>query len=125
MTDTGPVPPETPGMAQAFGAGSFSFVSGQVALASDGTVVGNGDAVAQAKQCFENLSGVLAQQGRSLGHVVKLTCYLTASEHFPAYAAEKMSQFPNNPPASTTVIVAGLLHPELLMEIEAIAYLGE
>jgi 2-iminobutanoate/2-iminopropanoate deaminase len=120
-----PTTSKSPGMAQAVGAGSFSFVSGQVAIGADGEVVGSGDAAAQAKQCFENLSGVLAEHGSNLDHVVKLTCYLTAPEHFPGYAAEKSSFFPDNPPASTTVIVAALLHPDLLMEVEAIAYLGD
>jgi enamine deaminase RidA (YjgF/YER057c/UK114 family) len=110
-----------PGMSQAVGAGSFTFVSGQVSIAPDGTVVGAGDAEAQAKQCFENLAGVLAERGTGLPQVVKLTCYLTDAEHYGAYAAAKNAVFPEDPPASTTVIVSGLLYPELLMEVEAIA----
>jgi enamine deaminase RidA (YjgF/YER057c/UK114 family) len=109
------------GMTQGVGVGSFTFVSGQVSIAPDGSVVGAGDAEAQAKKCFENLAGVLAERGTGLPHVVKLTCYLTDVEHYGAYAAAKNAVFPEDPPASTTVIVSGLLYPELLMEIEAIA----
>jgi 2-iminobutanoate/2-iminopropanoate deaminase len=109
------------GMTQAVGVGSFTFVSGQVSIAPDGSVVGAGDAEAQAKQCFENLAEVLAERGTGLAQVVKLTCYLTGVEHYGAYSATKNALFPENPPASTAVIVTGLLYPELLMEIEAIA----
>ena len=52
---------------------------------------------------------------------MQLTCYLTDARHFDAYAAVKRGLFPDCPPSSTTVIVAGLLNPELLMEVAAIA----
>jgi 2-iminobutanoate/2-iminopropanoate deaminase len=109
------------GMTQGVGVGSLTFISGQVSTAPDGSVVGAGDAEAQARQCFDNLAGVLAERGTGLAQVVKLTCYLTDAEHYGAYAEAKNAVFPADPPASTTVIVSGLLYPELLMEIEAIA----
>ena len=83
--------------------------------------MGPDDADAQAQQCFRNVESVLLAAGGRLEHVVQLTCYLTDAKHFDAYAAVKRQLFPGCPPSSTTVIVAGLLNPELLMEVAAIA----
>ena len=110
-----------PGMSQAVHDGRTIYLSGQVALGEDGAVVGPDDAHAQAEQCFRNVESVLRAAGGRLEHVVQLTCYLTDPKHFDAYAEVKRNLFPGRPPSSTTVIVAGLLNPELLMEVAAIA----
>lgn len=109
------------GMSQAVHDGHTIYLSGQVALATDGSVVGPNDAHAQAEQCFRNVASVLEAAGGRLANVVQLTCYLTDIAHFDAYAEVKRQLFPDQPPSSTTVIVAGLLNPELLMEVAAIA----
>jgi 2-iminobutanoate/2-iminopropanoate deaminase len=112
------------GMSQAVAVESLVYVSGQVALGSDGTIIGLGDPQAQAEQCFHNLRRVLAAGDFELRHVVKLTCFLTDVAHFAAYAAVKQRLFADHPPATTTVIVAALLDPEMLMEVEAVAIGG-
>jgi enamine deaminase RidA (YjgF/YER057c/UK114 family) len=108
-------------MSQAVHDGHTIYLSGQVALAEDGSVVGLDDPHAQAEQCFRNVESVLRAAGGRLENVVQLTCYLTDAKHFDAYAEVKRGLFPDRPPSSTTVIVAGLLNPELLMEVAAIA----
>jgi enamine deaminase RidA (YjgF/YER057c/UK114 family) len=110
-------------MCQATRAGDWVTVSGQLAF-KDGKLVGTGDAHAQALQCFSNLATALALAGATLADVVKLTCYLTDISAYAGYAAIKSTLFMSNPPTGTAVIVAGLLVPEALIEVEALAYTG-
>jgi enamine deaminase RidA (YjgF/YER057c/UK114 family) len=109
------------GMSQAVRAGGWITVSGQVAL-KDGKVVGVGDAAVQARQCFANIAASLEAAGSTLTQVVSLRCFLTAKSAYGGYAEVKNALFADNPPASTTVIVSELLLPDLLMEIEAVAW---
>ena len=59
----------------------------------------------------------------SMENVVKITCFLTDVANYPAYSKVRAETFPSNPPASSTVIVAGLVRPELLVEVEAVVHL--
>jgi enamine deaminase RidA (YjgF/YER057c/UK114 family) len=113
-----------PGMRQATRAGDWVTVSGQLAF-KEGKLVGAGDAHAQALQCFSNLSTALALAGATLADVVKLTCYLTDLQAYAGYAAIKSTLFASNPPTGTAVIVAALLVPGALIEVEALAYTGK
>lgn len=97
------------------------FSAGQVALdPSTGILVGD-DVKAQTVQVFKNLQAVLAAAGTDLSKVVKTTVFLTTMDHFAAMNEIYGSQFPNNPPARSTVAVAGL-PKAALVEIEVVAY---
>jgi enamine deaminase RidA (YjgF/YER057c/UK114 family) len=96
--------------------GPWLLVSGQVATGGDG------DAEAQARTCFSRMKAVLEMAGAGLSDVVKLTCYVVDPAVFPAYAKVKAELFPENPPAGTTVVIAGLIGPGNLLEVEAMAY---
>lgn len=111
-----------PGMSQAVRAGEWILVSGQVALDADGRVIGEDDAEAQAEQVFRNLRAALEAAGSKLEDVVRLTAYLTDSSAYPGYAAVKNRLCGQHPPASSVVIVSALLLPELLLEVEAVAW---
>jgi 2-iminobutanoate/2-iminopropanoate deaminase len=114
-----------PGMSQAVRVGDTIYLSGQVAFGTDGQVVGAGDARAQAVQCFANIRTVLETAGAQLSDVVKLTCFLVDGDDFGAYADVKKALFTEGvSPASTTIIIKGLLIAGLLMEIEAVAVVG-
>lgn len=104
------------------GSGRLIAVSGQVALDEHGGLVGEGDPEAQARQVFENLRRCLASAGATFSDVVKLTYYVTDVAHMPAIRAVR-DEFvaADQRPASTAVQVAGLVRPELLLEIEAFA----
>jgi enamine deaminase RidA (YjgF/YER057c/UK114 family) len=108
------------GMSAAVRFGDLVAVSGQVAMSETGELVGAGDFAAQAEQCFANLARVLRQAGSSLEDVVSLTTYLTSAEFALTFLAARARHFPEHPPATTTVI-AQLLHPNLLIEIQALA----
>jgi enamine deaminase RidA (YjgF/YER057c/UK114 family) len=110
-------------MSQAVRKGRHLVLSGQVALDESGAVVGEGDAAAQCAQIFRNIERLLGKGGASLDDVVLLTCYLTDARHFPAYAEIKRRIFPETAPAGTSVIVAGLLDPRFLLEVEVVAVL--
>jgi enamine deaminase RidA (YjgF/YER057c/UK114 family) len=83
-------------------------------------VVGVGDFEAQTRQCFANVAQILAEVGCGLGDIVSLTAYLADASHTAAYAAVRGELFAVDPPATTTV-VAALLVPELLVEVQVIA----
>ncbi|TQK50977.1 enamine deaminase RidA (YjgF/YER057c/UK114 family) [Streptomyces sp. SLBN-118] len=109
-----------------WGTGRFVAISGQCALDEDGRVVGEGDPAAQARQVFENLRRCLATAGASFDDVVKLTYFVTDVAHLPAVRAARDAVIDaGRLPASSAVQVAALFRPELLVEIEAFALLGE
>lgn len=100
--------------------GSFILVSGAVAWDEHKNVVGKGDVIAQARQAFENLKKVYAEAGATLSDIIKLNVYLTdRSQRLPLVQVRR-EYLQHNPP-STTVVVAGLVEEDLLVEIDAIA----
>ncbi|WP_295820646.1 RidA family protein [uncultured Deinococcus sp.] len=102
--------------------GRTVYISGQIALDDHGNVVGADDFEAQARQVFRNLGHVLAAAGLDFGAVVKLTIFLTDMQDIAAFRRVR-DEFVNTaaPPASSAVQVAGLVRPELRVEVEAIA----
>lgn len=109
-----------------WGTGRFVAISGQCAFDEDGKVVGEGDPAAQARQVFENLRRCLAAAGATFDDVVKLTYFVTDVTHLPAVRAARDEVIDaGRLPASSAVQVAALFRPELLVEIEAFALLGE
>ncbi|GAA0930345.1 RidA family protein [Nonomuraea longicatena] len=106
------------------GTGTLVALSGQVALDADGHVVGAGDPEAQARQTFGNLRRCLAAAGATFDDVVKFTYYVTDVAHLPAVRTVRDEHVDTKrPPASTAVQVAALFHPDLLLEVEALALL--
>ncbi len=97
------------------------FVSGQVSVDENGELVGADDAGAQSAQCFKNVAAALEAAGASWDDVTKITCYLVNADDYAAYASVRQDLFPQDGPASSTLIVQALVRPELLVEIEAYA----
>ncbi len=115
-----PNPVLSPGMI----VGNLLFVSGHVAMDSSGNVVGVGDAEAQSRQVMANIAEVAAAAGAKMEDVAKITCFITDIANYPAYSKVRAETWPDSPPASSTVVVAGLVRPELLVEVEAIVPLS-
>lgn len=115
-----PQGPVFPAFSQAVQAGPWLVVSGQVPT-RDGVLV-SADPLAQARQCFANIAAVLGEAGATFADVVKLTCFLTDPAAYPAYAEAKREAVGSAAPAGTGVIVAGLLVPGAVMEVEALAF---
>ena len=105
-------------------AGDTIYIAGQVAVASDGSVVGKDDPAAQAEQVYKNLQNALASVGASLQHLVKTTTYVVSRDCIEAVREARAKYLANDPPTSTLLIVSRLASPEILIEIEAVAYVG-
>ena len=103
--------------------GNLLFVSGQVPVNSTGDLVGEDDCYVQAKQCFSNIEAALKSAGSTFDDLVKITAFIVRPEDYSHYAKVRLELFPENGPASSTVFVSGLVRPEFLIEIEAIAAL--
>ena len=100
------------------------YISGQVALDANGSLVGRGDLRAQTKQVFENLKRALAAAGAGFEDIVKVTYYIVGyrPEQLPAIREVRSEYLPrSNPPASTLVGVEALFMDDVLIEVEAIA----
>ncbi|WP_420346989.1 RidA family protein [Pelagibius sp.] len=103
------------------GEGQTVYLKGQVALDPEGRVVGKGDMPAQLRQVLENIQAVLAHVGGTMADIVSLTQYVTDIEAFMAAGAIRKEFFAAPFPATTTVEVARLYDPDLMVEITAIA----
>lgn len=97
------------------------YISGQIAFAKDGTLVGAGDMKAQAEQVFKNLQAALDAVGAKFSDVVKMNTYITDMDKAPAVREVRARYFGATVPASTLVQVVRLARPELMLEIEVIA----
>ncbi len=125
LADNRPAKSEVPNC-QVVKAGDFLWLSGQTARGDDGKVVGLGDIKAQARQIFINIRGVLSLVGCDLTSIIRLTTYLATSNSDMTSARKyfevRQEFFGNHRPASTGVHVAGLMLPEMLIEVDAVAY---
>ena len=105
--------------------GRTVYISGQIALDKDGTVVGAGDMKAQAEQVFRNLQTALAAAGATFKDVVKMNTYTTDMSQVQAIRDVRARYFGDVTPTSTLVQVVHLARPEFLLEIEVIAVVGQ
>lgn len=101
--------------------GRVVVTAGQVAWDEQGNLVGAGDVRAQTIQTLKNVKAVLAEAGATFDDVLKCTVFLSDIRHFQIMNAVFAETFPDKPPARTTV-QAALAEPEMLVEIEVLAY---
>jgi enamine deaminase RidA (YjgF/YER057c/UK114 family) len=80
--------------------------------------------MAEADQCFKRIAQSLEKAGASMSDVVKITGYVTSTDHYPDYDVARGKAFDGNPPSSATVQVAGLV-ADARVEIEAVAFIPE
>jgi 2-aminomuconate deaminase len=112
-------------------AGDFIFVSGTSARRPDDSIAGAErssagaivlDIRAQTRAVIENIRDILANAGAGLADVVELSTYLVNMADFDGYNQVYSEFFGYDGPARTTVAVRALPHPQLLIEIRAVAY---
>lgn len=113
-------PPAAGPYSPAVAVGDLLFVSGQVALAPDGSGPVRGSFEEEVRQALSNLKAVLENAGSGLEHVVKTTVYLADMEQFGTFNSIYGEAFGVNPPARTCV-QAARLPMDFQVEIEAIA----
>jgi len=102
-------------------AGNTIYVSGQGAIAEDGTLVGRGDVVAQTRKVLDNMALALAAAGATLDDVVKVIVYLANVDDRPKVNEVRKAYFKDNKPASTLIEISRFAIEGMLIEIEAIA----
>jgi len=99
------------------------YVGGQNAVDATGNIVGKGDVGVQAEQVLKNIETVLAEVGATPEDVIKWNIYMLQGVDARAAHLVFHSKWGEreNPPLVTVVYVAGLAHPDFLLEIEAVA----
>ena len=106
--------------------GNMLFITGmdggQVDEAT-GLPIIKGDIVEQTKVIYEKIKAVLEAAGASFEDVVWTTDYITTTENYRATGGVRRQYFGDNFPASTGIIVKGLLNEKALIEIDAVAVL--
>ena len=106
--------------------GNTLYISGQVPRGLNGEALHPGDAEAQTREVWSNLGKAVKAAGASLTDIVKTTTYVVGAENLGKVRQARLDvQPPENKPTSTTVVVAGLADPAFLVEVEAIAVIGE
>jgi len=106
--------------------GTTVYISGQVSRDMNGRTSHVGDPEAQIREVWANLEIAVKAAGGSLKDIVKTTTYVVGAENLGKIRAARLSLLPpDGRPTSTTLLVAGLADPDLLVEVEAIAVLGD
>lgn len=102
--------------------GRVVWTAGQVAIRPDGSTAPAGDWEGQTRLAMQNVGHALAAAGANWSDVVKLTFFVVDVSEFATIRAVR-DEFldAERRPASTLVRVAGLLLPELIIEVEAVA----
>jgi enamine deaminase RidA (YjgF/YER057c/UK114 family) len=105
-------------------AGDWLAISGTTATDERGLIVGGGQMYVQARQAMSNLKQHIESAGFSLAEVIRTRVFVTDISRFAEVARAHKETFGENPPASTIVEVRRLVHPDMLIEIEADAFRG-
>ncbi|WBQ06994.1 RidA family protein [Kribbella sp. CA-293567] len=115
-------------------AGGFAYVSGTSSRLPDNTIAGASadefgtttlDIREQTRAVLENIRDILAAVGAGLDDLVSVTTYLVSMNDFGGYNEVYGEFFDESGPARTTVAVHQLPHPQLLIEIQAVAAVPE
>lgn len=112
-------------LSQAQRVGDLIYVSGQVAYNNKRRSVGGNSAYEQSCHVFGRIEALVEAAGAKMDDIVKVTMYTTDMRFQPDIWEARREFFSGDFPCSTLVEVTSLVQPEFLIEIEAIAYVGD
>lgn len=112
------------GYCRAIRAGDRIEVSGSAPVAKDGSVDAPGDGYRQAQRCIEIVGEALEALGSGLADVVRTRMFVTDIGRWKEYGQAHQEAFGEHPPATSMVEVRRLIHPDMLIEIEAEAVIA-
>jgi enamine deaminase RidA (YjgF/YER057c/UK114 family) len=119
------VPEAAPGLwSNCIRAGDFLFISGQVARSSVTAAPQETDEYGQARVIFGKIRDLVEAAGGEINDVVKITIYVVNIKNNKEVWRARKEFFTGDFPASTLVEVRSLASPEILLEIDAVAWLG-
>lgn len=107
------------GYSRAVRVGSRVYLTGTTATGEEDQIVGLGDPYAQTVQVIKNLEKALTALGSSLEHVVRTRIFVTDISQWEEVGRAHGEAFAEVLPATTMVEVSRLIHPDMLVEIEA------
>lgn len=113
------------GYSRAIRRGAFIEVSGTSATTADGQVVAPNDPYLQTKYVLEQVVTALAELGAGVGDVIRTRVFLTDIADWEAVGRAHGEIFAGIDPACSFVEISGLMLPELVVEVEATAIVGE
>ncbi len=109
---------------RARGSGTWVYTAGKLGADASGAIVSGGLA-AQARAALDNVLASVAEAGGTAANVLKITVYVTTLENYGEFNSVRRDLFGSTLPASTAVVVAALLQPEAVIEIDAVAFVPD
>ncbi len=106
-------------------AGDHVYVTGTAPVDKDGKTFASGDGYQQAKKCFEIIQSSLAKLDVPMSKIVRTRMFVTDISRWEEFGRAHAEFFSEHPPTTSMLEVKGLIDPEMLIEIEADAYVGK
>lgn len=113
------------GYCRAIRVGPLIAVTGTTSLTDHGEMMGRGDPYTQTRRCFEIIETALKKLGANRSHVIRTRMFVTNIAQWQEVGRAHGEFFAGDPPATTMVEVKALIDPDMLVEVEADAYVPE